>query len=450
MFAERLAPSSEWKDFVGGDANLQEVSGGNAYGHGTAVAGIILQVAPKAKILPIRALRPDGSGDVATIAAAIDWAVQKNARIINLSLGTNLDVSALKTAVDYATSMNIYVVASAGNEGNGNSITYPAAYASAGTYSRYLVSVGSTTATSVMSSFSNRSPALEVAAPGEQIFSAYPGNQVAHATGTSFAAPIVSGLLALLAYETGIGNTAWLENYLLSGSWAMIGGGKHINAVSSIMALPDYQWNKNVLLVVGNATLNTGDSAIQSVLWRMGYNAVIKTASAATSADASGKTAVLISSTVNSTDVGTKFKSVSVPVVTWEAQLFDDMGMTSTSSGDFGTATGQTQIGFVNTAHPMAAGLSQNITDGGLVYAAAGTMTWGKPAASAIKVATLISDSSKAVVFGYNTGAAMVGLTAPARRVGLLFHDTSASNATGYWSSEWLFKAALTWAISGN
>jgi hypothetical protein len=256
--------------------------------------------------------------------------------------------------------------------------------------------------------------------------------------------------LALLAYETGINNTAWLENYLLSSSWTMIGGGNHINAALAITGLPDYQWNKNVLMVVGSTTLSAGDSAIQTALWRMGYNAVIKNATSATSADASGKVAVLISSTVNSADVGSKFKSVSVPVVTWEAQLFDDMGMTSSTSGDFGTTTNQATISFVNTAHPMAAGLSQIITDGGLVYAAAGTMTWGKPVSSAIKIATLTSDANKAVIFGYNTGAAMVGLTAPARRVGLLFHDSSATNVTGYWSSEWLFKAALTWAITGN
>ena len=61
-FAGRLAPSTEWFDFVDFDFNPQEVSGGNGYGHGTFISSVILQIAPKATILPIRVLKPDGSG----------------------------------------------------------------------------------------------------------------------------------------------------------------------------------------------------------------------------------------------------------------------------------------------------------------------------------------------------------------------------------------------------
>jgi len=112
MFNGRLASSTQWRDFVDGDNTPQEVSGGTAYGHGTAVAGLILQIAPRATILPIRVLNPNGIADVATVAQAINWAVQQNAHIINLSLGTNVDVTALRTAIDYATSKAIYVAAS--------------------------------------------------------------------------------------------------------------------------------------------------------------------------------------------------------------------------------------------------------------------------------------------------------------------------------------------------
>lgn len=449
MFSGRLASSSEWKDFVGNDTNPQEVSGGNAYGHGTAVAGLILQIAPRAKILPIRALRPDGSGDVASVAAAIDWAVQKNARIINLSLGTNVDVTALKTAVNYATSLGIYVVASAGNEGSTNSITYPAAYATTVTNEKYLISVGSTQGNSSMSTFSNRSAALEIAAPGENMYTAYPGSQIVSATGTSFAAPLICGMIALLASETASSNFGVLEAMLVNNSWTMSGGGQHANTIASVMNLPDFQWNKTILFVVGNTTLNSGDTAAQDALWSMGYNVTLKTGASVTTADATGKTAVIVSSTVNSTDVGTKFKNVAVPVITWEVGLFDDLGMVTASSGYSGTTTAQTSMTLLNPGHPLSAGITPTSSTG-QVFSVADTITWGKPSASAIKIGTLTTDPSKATLFAYDTGALMVGMTAPARRVALPFTDTSASNIINYWTSDWYFKAAVIWAISGN
>lgn len=450
VFQGRLAPSSQWKDFVDSDTTPQEVSGGSAYGHGTAVAGLILQIAPKATILPIRALRPDGTGDVATVASAINWAVQQNARIINLSLGTNVDVTALKTAIDYATSMAIYVVASAGNEGNATSITYPAAYATSGTNARYLISVGSASESSLLSSFSNRGAALEIAAPGEGLYSAYPGNQIAAVRGTSFAAPIVSGVLALGAYETDISNTWNLESHVLNGSWAMSGGGRHLDVREMREQQPDFQRWRKALLVVGSTTLNTGDSAIYDRLQgKLGYSVTLKSGAGATTADATGMDVVIISSTVNSTDVGTKFRNVAVPVVVWESALYDDMGLVSTAAGSFGTIDNQTAILTTsNSTHPLGAGIAAAAT---MSYGTAGvTMPWGKPASNAIKIATLPSDSSKAVIFAYDKGASMVGMTAPARRVAFMFSDTSPTVMDNSWWAAWLFEAAITWAVTGN
>ena len=78
------------KDFIGNDATPQEVNGNTigysvGYGHGTAVANIILQVAPNATILPIRVLDTNGGGDTATIITAITHARDAGAKIINLS-----------------------------------------------------------------------------------------------------------------------------------------------------------------------------------------------------------------------------------------------------------------------------------------------------------------------------------------------------------------------------
>jgi hypothetical protein len=449
MFSGRLAPSSQWKDYVDGDSNPQEVSGGSAYGHGTAVAGLILQVAPKATIMPIRALKADGSGDVAQVVSAIDWAIYNGAKVINLSLGTNVDVAALKAEIDYATSRGIYVVASAGNEGNSSTLTYPAAYAKTGNNAKYLLSVGSSGLdNSYLSSFSNRGPALELVAQGEQFYSAYPGNQIAQVKGTSFAAPIVAGTLALLSTETTSTNAANLESYLLSSSWPIATGELHLNISNALRSLPDYAPWRNVLLVVGSSTLNSGDSALQEHLrWWLGYNLTVKTGASVSSADASGKDVVVISSTVTAADVNTKFKNVTTPVIVMEPLLFDDMAMVTASSSYYGTTTGQTQVKMVNNSHPLSAGIFWNGHD---VYSAPETMTWGIPNANAVKVATLPNDTNKAVVFGYDKNSSMVGLTAPGRRVGFMFHDTSSTNVNTSWGSYLLFDAAVIWAITGN
>lgn len=77
-------------------------------------------------------------------------------------------------------------------------------------------------------------------------------------------------------------------------------------------------------------------------------------------------------------------------------------------------------------------------------------MTWAKPSSNAIKIATLVSDPNKAVIFAYDKGVQMPGLIAPARRVGFMFRDASSTNASQYWSSSFLFDNAVTWAVTGN
>ncbi|MCA9839638.1 MAG: S8 family serine peptidase [Trueperaceae bacterium] len=453
MFSDRLAPSNEWKDYVDGDNYPQDVSGGGAYGHGTAVAGLILQVAPKADILPIRVLKNDGSGDVSAVASAIDWAVQKNADIINLSLGTNVDVAALKSMIDYATSRHIYVIASAGNEGNSNSISYPAAYATSGTNAQYLISVGSTQSNSTLSPFSNRSSALEIAAPGEWLYTSYPGNQIAEVIGTSFSAPIVSGALALAASETSSTNLSGLETYLLNGGWAISASTRHLNVKSMLSYVPDFQYWRKVLFVVGSYPMTPADQLVNDQLWQMGFNVTVKVGGSSATSDATGKDLVVISSTVTPADVNTKYRNVSVPVITWEAALFDDLGMVTASSGYYGTASNQTSISVSNNTHPLSAALRLGDLSEygpGAAYSSGQTLSWGKPTSSAIKIATLTGDASKAVIFGYDPGTSMVGLNAPARRLGFMFNDTSPLQIRDSWWTDWLFKAAINWAVSGN
>ena len=208
-FADRLAPESEWKDFVDGDTYPQEErseDGDNGnYGHGTGVAGVVLQVAPNATILPLRVLDPEGLGDITDVAAAIDHAVASGADVINLSLGTDEDSDALNRMIAYAAEKRVFVIASSGNTGD-RKITYPARNAKqSGKTGDYLLSVGSAktywSVLSVLSVFSAYGDALEITAPGEYIYTAFPDNGVGYWSGTSFSAPMVSGTLALMLGE---------------------------------------------------------------------------------------------------------------------------------------------------------------------------------------------------------------------------------------------------------
>jgi hypothetical protein len=196
----------------------------------------------------------------------------------------------------------------------------------------------------------------------------------------------------------------------------------------------------SALLVVGNTTLGAGDTAVKNRLSDLGFSVTVKAANVATSADASGQSLVLVSSTVASGDANSKFRDVSVPVVTWENAIYDDMKMTGVTSGtDFGTTSSQTQLVIGSPTHALAGGRSGTVSS-----SSSSAYTWGKPSSSAVKAATLNGDSSKATLFGYEKGATMVGMNAPARRVGLFLGDTTASSLNG---SGWaLFDAAVNWA----
>jgi thermitase len=207
---DRLSDKSEWKDFVDNDNIPQDEAGkgakpGKAYGHGTAVAGIILQIAPKAMILPLRALTPNGGGDLSNVIKAIDYAIDRGALIINLSLGSNVSDLALSSELTYAKSKGVYVIASAGNNGKIDNADYPARLSFVDDATTSLAGstfgVGSIDKFDNLSSFTAKGDGLIAFAPGEQIYSFYPDGKMAYTTGTSFAAPMVSGAFALAASE---------------------------------------------------------------------------------------------------------------------------------------------------------------------------------------------------------------------------------------------------------
>ncbi|HEX2863525.1 MAG TPA: S8 family serine peptidase [Deinococcales bacterium] len=207
-----FTPASTWRDFVDNDNTPQDGTwpdgtAGNGWGHGTGVTGTLLQVAPAAKILPLRALNPDGWGDVTDVAQAIGYAVRQGVQVIHLSLGVD-ESSVVDRMVKLATGKGIYVVASAGNTGNQN-VTYPAQDTlNGGTTGALTLAVASVDARDALSVFSARGAAISLTAPGEFVWTPAPGNLQAYWSGTSFAAPMATGALALgLAQNPTLGKT---------------------------------------------------------------------------------------------------------------------------------------------------------------------------------------------------------------------------------------------------
>jgi subtilisin family serine protease len=163
-----------------------------AFGHGTMTSGLVHLVAPKAKILPLKAFSSDGTGYLSNIVAALYYAVQHHANVVNMSFDLTSSSPSLNQAVSYANKAGIVLVAAAGNE-NTSAAVYPAALNS------YVVGIASTTDWDSRSSFSNYGATdVWIAAPGENIISTYPRGTYASASGTSFSSPIVAGTVSLM------------------------------------------------------------------------------------------------------------------------------------------------------------------------------------------------------------------------------------------------------------
>lgn len=161
------------------------------FGHGTMVAGVIHLIAPTAKILPLKAFRADGTGYTSDILRAIYAAVLQHANILNMSFTLASYSQEVATALNLATLTGTVSIAAAGNSGQ-NQMAYPA-----GLWN--VLGIASTTNDDQLSSFSNYGQQLVwIGAPGEGVVTTYPFSTYAAAWGTSFSAPLVSGVAALL------------------------------------------------------------------------------------------------------------------------------------------------------------------------------------------------------------------------------------------------------------
>jgi len=190
-------------DFVDNDDDPEDV-----FGHGCSVAGIIAAnidngigiagFAPNSSILPVRVLGPGGSGSMADVAAGIVYAADEGADIINLSLGSMVGSQVTEDAVNHAVAKGVTVIASAGNSG-GALPGFPARYEN-------VVAVGAIDPDGSRSSFSNKGG--DIWAPGRDIHTIHLDNGYKALNGTSFSAPYVAAMAAVLE---GMGATLRLD-----------------------------------------------------------------------------------------------------------------------------------------------------------------------------------------------------------------------------------------------
>jgi thermitase len=184
-------------------------SADDQYGHGTHVAGSAAAITgngvgvagtcPTCQLLNVKVLGDDGSGSWSWIASGIRWATNNHAQVINLSLGGSSSSSTVQSAINYAVSKGVVVVAAAGNSST-NAPSYPAFYPK-------VIAVAATDRKDALASFSNFGNWVDVAAPGVAILSTAPdhdnriwgsGVKYGAISGTSMATPHVAGIAGLV------------------------------------------------------------------------------------------------------------------------------------------------------------------------------------------------------------------------------------------------------------
>lgn len=185
------------KDFTASSSGIFDRTG-----HGTHVAGTVgaranhvgvIGVAPQCQLIMGKVISDEGVGRVEWLTQAIYWAIEEDADIISISLGSPYPDENLHVAVCEAVKKGKILIAAAGNYGSAfyyECINYPARYEEA-------ISVGSINKKLLRSRFSGTGEHLDIVAPGEEIYSCYPMGLYARLSGTSMATPFVAGVAAL-------------------------------------------------------------------------------------------------------------------------------------------------------------------------------------------------------------------------------------------------------------
>ena len=235
-------------NFVAGNTDTRDI-----YGHGTVVAGAagaignsgigVAGVAWASSIMPLVVLDSSGYGTIANVSAAISYAADHGAKVINISLAFNGPSSTLQNAVNYAWNKGLVIVAAAANAST-TTPYYPAAYDK-------VVAVSATDQNDNRASFSNYGTWIEVAAPGVSIYTTAKGGGYSYGGGTSLSSPMVAGLASLVfSLNPGLTN-AQVVNLITSNTddlgaagfdanfgWGRINVGRTLQAAHSTPATP--------------------------------------------------------------------------------------------------------------------------------------------------------------------------------------------------------------------
>ena len=209
------------------------------FGHGTMVASLIAAAAPNAQIMPIRAFNADGSAQLSDVVAAIYYAVNNGAKVINMSFDLDTADSTLEDAIEFATAQGVICVASAANVSS-NALVYPAGFSAT---DQSVIGVGSVDSQYGLyrSAFSGYGqPSVDVYAPGENLIAAFPGNHFAVVSGTSFAAALASGVAAVVESTKNGSLTVYVNAITYTGAPVLYpyDGTNVVNAKSALTSIP--------------------------------------------------------------------------------------------------------------------------------------------------------------------------------------------------------------------
>jgi subtilisin family serine protease len=224
----------------------------NRLSHGTAVSGLInagfnnftgiASVAPGCKILVMRAFDAEGYGEEDDVASAVLYGLMMGVRVFNFSFGDYIFSNLLRDVTRFAHFKNAVIITSAGNDGS-NRLHYPSAYDE-------VISVGASDPSDQKAGFSSFGETVDIFAPGLQILtttrvgrgnSVYNGDYDKY-NGTSFAAPQVSGMAALLlslnpslSNEEVRGILVSSTSYMVNqSSWNHVNSSGRLNAVTAL------------------------------------------------------------------------------------------------------------------------------------------------------------------------------------------------------------------------
>lgn len=263
-------------------------------GHGTHVAGIIgaaangsmtVGIAPDVWLMPIKVLNASGSGTSVAFNTGVQYSIKAGARILNMSLGASGPFG--QAGIQQAVTAGQLVVAAAGNNGTANP-SWPARYAKDAWTKGQVIAVGAVDSSGKIASFSNRAGDTSnffVVAPGVMIASTYLSGKYVYMSGTSMAAPVVSGVAADIW-------SRWM--YLKANQVASIIFKTATHLGTSAIGTPDavYGWGlvnlTKALQPVGNPTVATYNSAYyalgpsalstNSLIRSVSFNGIVLTA----------------------------------------------------------------------------------------------------------------------------------------------------------------------------